>query len=338
MKCKLDPIQSFHRPSPAFTKADQLLCIEDAQLTGKRAWNGLLNIGRCLFLDRADRAATTFLLSSGRSGSTWLGSALHSLPDTRMVFEPFHARSGVPSLSPYRYRYIPPESDDGLVAAGLISLLAGSSWNPWIEQFNPVGKLTYHRRLVKEVRINLLLPFLLKQFHDCRFILLMRHPAAVAQSQNRLGWNLEPERLLEQSGLDGVSWMPDMRKLRLSDDLFERNLAFWAIENRIAIDAAQKAAIPIVFYEEVCIDPASQLARLETYLGTKFPESALDGMAEVSWSTDKSISAYSVQEKVSAWQSRVRSSQINAMLRILESTGLDQVYGRDVLPNSTIAR
>ena len=307
-------------------------------MTGKRAWNGLLNIGRCLFLDRAAREATTFLLSSGRSGSTWLGSALHSLPDTRMIFEPFHVRSGVPSLTGYRYSYIPPESDNEPIVAGVTSLLAGSSWNSWIEQFNPVGKLTFHRRLLKEVRINLLLPFLLKKFQDCRFVLLIRHPAAVAQSQTRLGWNLAPERLLKQSGLDGADWMPDMRKLQLSDDPFERNLAFWAIENRIAFDAAREAAIPIVFYEEVCIDPASQLARLETYLGMKFPESALDGMAEDSWSTDKSISAYSVQEKVSAWQSQVRPSQINAMLRILESTGLDQVYGRDVLPNSTIAR
>jgi hypothetical protein len=259
---------------------------------------------------------------------------LHSLPGTRMIFEPFNARRGIPSLSEFRYMCIAPESATAPVLTDIRELLSNSSWNPWIEQFNPVGQVTYRRRLVKEVRINLLLPLLLAQLKECRFLLLMRHPAAVVQSQVSGGWFLSPERLFEQQTLKGLSWMKELRNLNVADDPFERNLVFWAIENRVALDAAQAEEIPILLYEELCMEPAAQISRLESYLGESLPTSAMDDMAEASWSSSKDVSSYSLEQKISAWQTRISASQMAAMLQILEASGLDRVYGRDPLPDS----
>ncbi|MDX2410543.1 MAG: hypothetical protein QNK34_01160 [Woeseiaceae bacterium] len=293
---------------------------------------------KSLYRDRSRPSATTFLLSSGRSGSTWLGSMLHSLPGTRMIFEPFHARRGIPSLSEFRYTYIAPESATAPVLTDIKKLLSKSSWNPWIEQFNPVGRFMYRRRLVKEVRINLLLPLLLRQLSECRFLLLLRHPAAVVQSQVSGGWLLSPERLFQQRALDGLSWLRDLQSIELSNDPFEHNLVFWAIENRIALDAARTAGIPILFYEELCMEPAAQLAPLEIFLGASFPASATKGATGASWSSSKAVAGYSLEQKISAWQTHIRPRQITAMLRILEASGLDRVYGRDPLPDSSLPR
>ena len=314
------------------------MSFEGIRLTGKRAWEQVETICRSLYRDRSNPSSTTFLLSSGRSGSTWLGSMLHSLPGTRMIFEPFHAEQGIPSLAAHRYEYVPPESDSAQLIADVRILLSQSTWNPWVEQFNPVGRFMYRRRLVKEVRINLLLPLLLRQLNECRFLLLLRHPAAVVQSQVSGGWQLSPERLFQQADLDGLSWLRDLQSIELSNDPFERNLVFWAIENRIALDAARTAGIPILFYEELCMEPAAHLARLEIFLGASFPASAKKGVAEASWSSSKAVAGYSLEQKISASQTRISPRQMTAMLRILEASGLDRVYGRDPLPDSTLPR
>jgi hypothetical protein len=257
---------------------------------------------------------------------------LHALPGTRMIFEPFHARTGFGSLAESRYTYVPDEAPPTPVLSQVDELLSRSSWNPWIEQFNSVGRFTYSRRLVKEVRINLLLPALLEHASDYRYVMLLRHPAAVAQSQVAGGWNLSPERFFEQPALDKFDWMGSLRKLNTTADPFERNLLFWAIENRVAIDAASNAGIPVVMYENLCMQPEQELARLESYLEVEFPGSAKAGMTKASWSSSKAVSEYSLEQKISGWQSRIDASQKNAMLRILEASGLDAVYGADALP------
>ncbi len=257
---------------------------------------------------------------------------LHSLPETRMIFEPFHAGRGIPSLAAHRYSLISAEADNGDLAAGVRRLLTKSSWNPWVEQFNPAAQFVYRRRLLKEVRINLLLPWLLGRFSDCRFVLLLRHPAAVVQSQVSGGWLLSPDRLYGQPGLGRLPWVQDLKKLDSSDEAFERNLLFWAIENRIALDAATAAGIPVMLYEELCVEPEAQLAGLERYLGTAFLPAATEGAAEASWSSSKSVADYSLEQKISSWQTRILPGQMTAMLRILEASGLNSVYGRESMP------
>jgi hypothetical protein len=301
-------------------------------LNGRPLRDQVLTVGRSLYRDLSDSPATTFLLSSGRSGSTWLGAMLHSLPATRMIFEPFHARRGIPSLADYRYSYLPPASSNTGVEADLRAMLARSTWNAWVEQFNPLNRLVYRRRLVKEVRINLLLPWLLEVFGDCRFVLLLRHPAAVVLSQVTGGWMLSPDRLLQQPGLQDLAWPQALRDLDISDDPFEQNLVFWAIENRVALDAARQADIPILFYEELCMQPEMQISRLESYLGADIPAAALEGSSRASWSSSEDVSGYSLEQKIAAWQSRISPSQLTVMLRVLEAAGLDSVYNDDLLP------
>ena len=301
-------------------------------MIGTRLREQVLTLGRSLYRDLSDPPATTFLLSSGRSGSTWLGSMLHSMPATRMIFEPFHARRGIASIADYRYRFASSASSQEPLEAGIRAMMARSTWNAWVEQFNPVGQFVYRRRFIKEVRINLLLPWLLDVFGDCRFVLLLRHPAAVVQSQIKGGWLLSPERLFEQPGLQNFGWLQALRNLDVADDPFERNLVFWAIENRVALDAARSAGIPILFYEALCTHPAEQISHLESYLATKMPAAVLEDSSRASWSSAEAVSDYSLEQKISAWQSRISQTQVHAMLRVLEAAGLDTVYSDDPLP------
>lgn len=263
---------------------------------------------------------------------------LHALPDTRMIFEPFHARQGIAALRSHRYVHVPENAAEISLQSALENLMSMSSWNPWVERFNPIGQFIYRRRLIKEVRINLLLPHILHQFPEYRFVLLLRHPAAVVQSQLSGGWLLSPQRLYEQQTLMQLDWVKKLQGLDLPAQPFFRNLVFWAIENRIALDAARKSGIPIMFYENLCAKPAAQLELLETYLDVQFPDSATQDLGAASWSSNKAVSEYSLEEKISAWQTRIQNAETTGMLRVLEATGLDRIYGRDSFPQLAESR
>jgi hypothetical protein len=83
------------------------------------------------------------------------------------------------------------------------------------------------------------------------------------------------------------------------------------------------------------MEPANQLARLERYLDVQFPPAATAGVDEASWSSSKTVSDYSLEQKIAGWQTRIQPGQMTSMLRILEVSGLDAVYGRDSLPAAT---
>ena len=124
-----------------------------------------------LFIDRTKPAQTVVLYSSGRSGSTWLSDLLHSLPRTRLIFEPFHPRHGVKDLVPYRYCYLEPSSPEPVLERAYAGLLKGAITTRWVEQLNDPACFVYDRRLVKLVRANLLFPWLANRYPDPKNVL-----------------------------------------------------------------------------------------------------------------------------------------------------------------------
>lgn len=288
---------------------------------------------RSIYRDLASESATTVLLSSGRSGSTWLGDALQSIPQTRMIFEPFHPKHGVRELADNRYQFLQPADSSPVLAGAFSDLLEGRIKRAWCDQFNPTMQFTYRRRLLKEVRINLLLPWLTGNFPNLKYFLLLRHPAAVVQSQLLGGWNLSSERLHAQQCLDDDELLRELGKYKWPTEGFVSNMIFWAMENLVAVQAAIRSKALIVFYESLCRDPASELKRIEQYLECAIPESAMAGINRASWSSSNEVGDYSLEQKIGKWRGAISTQNLNEMLEILEITGLKELYGDDLYPN-----
>jgi hypothetical protein len=282
-----------------------------------------------LYTDAAGLDSTVFLLSSGRSGSTWLTRMLESLPSTRTIFEPFHAKRGYQALAPYRYRYLPPDETDRVLRDTLADVLSGRQRSVWSDQFNPLRPATYRRRLVKEVRINVLAPWLTRAFPEARFLFLVRHPIPLALSQLKGGWALSSRRLYQQSELADHYDLHKLNEFGWPTNGFESLVLFWAVENLVARQCAEQSGSMLVRYEDLVLHPQRSLEGIERHIGAELPSSARHRFSETSWSSRKGVGDMSLAEKVDRWQRSATASQIEFVGRVLSVCELDTLYSPD---------
>ena len=282
-----------------------------------------------LFKDAASDDDTVFLLSSGRSGSTWLSAMLQSIPSTRTVFEPFHATRGYEALAPYRYRYLRPEDDVDILNETLSGVLNGHLRSDWADQFNPLFPTTFRRRLIKEVRINLLAPWLTRAFPDARYLFLIRHPIPLAMSQLNGGWNLSSRRLSEQIELAERYDLHRFSRFRWPTSGFESLVLFWAIENLVAFQCARDSGSLLVRYEDLVLRPEQSLKAVQRHIRADIPEQVWQTFTEASWSSRKAIAGLSPTEKVNRWQRTATKSQVAFVGRVLDSCELGSIYDAD---------
>ncbi|MHA1398173.1 MAG: hypothetical protein ACTSSG_14210 [Candidatus Heimdallarchaeaceae archaeon] len=133
-----------------------------------------------------DTKNTIFLSANGRSGSTWISDIINYNNSFRYMFEPFYSKK-VDLCSHFLSRqYLHPKikKESYLKPAELI--LSGKVKHPWIDRFNK--KFLCGKRLIKDIRTNLIVKWLKVHFPKIKLILLTRLPCAVANSRMRLGW------------------------------------------------------------------------------------------------------------------------------------------------------
>ena len=285
-----------------------------------------------LFVDRTAPAQTVVLYSSGRSGSTWLSDLLHSLPRTRLVFEPFHPRHGVKDLAPYRYRYLVPATAEPVLERAYAGVLKGTRTTRWVEQLNNPACFIYERRIVKLVRANLLFPWLASQYPQHKNVLLLRHPAAVVLSQVSNGWDLSSRRIRDQEALLQQPGIRAMDQFGWPDSGFQSNLLFWAAENRVAIDHALQSNTLVVFYEELCLAPGKVLDELGRFLGSALPDDAARKVNKASWSSSAEVGSMSVTEKISRWRDALNPEQRAQVEQVLDVSGMGEYYSLEPSP------
>jgi len=128
-----------------------------------------------LYVDTAGGLENTiFLAGSGRSGTTWIAELMNFDNSYRFIFEPLHINR-VPLAKPFGWRrYLRPDDDNPELLDSMKTILGGRFRNSWTDHFNRCW--IPKKRLVKEIRANLLLGWLHKHFPQVRIVLLLRHP------------------------------------------------------------------------------------------------------------------------------------------------------------------
>ena len=118
---------------------------------------------------------TVLVVGSGRSGTTWLGNMIGQWPGFLSLFEPFDYRHvpeiNITSLRPYIRMNETSNPLDDIIR----NVLLGKYKNAWTLSEN-TRRFTW-RILIKDIRINLLLPYIRQRFGN-RIIYIIRHPCA----------------------------------------------------------------------------------------------------------------------------------------------------------------
>ncbi len=276
-------------------------------------------------------SATTVLAGSGRSGTTWLGEILDRHHDHRVIFEPLRA-SRVPAVAHFAHgQYLRPDEEDSRWVEPVERILRGRLRNRWADHQNHV--YLARRRLVKEIRANNLLKWLKTRFPEVKVVWLVRHPCAVAASARALGWRHHLDDLLAQPDLVADHLRPLMPAIAAARTPMEQYVAQWCIETVVPFRTLAPADVCLVFYEELCRDPAREAARVLASVGQE-ADAALAGALDRPSKLARADSAVRRgQNLVTGWTDKVARSDVEGAVALLEAFGLSEIYGADPWPD-----
>jgi hypothetical protein len=269
-----------------------------------------------------DHRNAVFLAGSGRSGTTWVSEMINYRNGYRYVFEPFHPGKVRVCKNFRRKQYLRPDDrrEEYLVPARTI--LTGDLRNLWADRFN--RRLVARRRLIKDIRANLLLGWMRANFPGMPMILVLRHPCAVAASRTALGWRDNLSDTMEQEDLVEDFLLPVEAEIRAARDAFERHVFSWCIENYVPLRQFAPGEIQLSFYESFLAHPEEEIPRLFTFIGEDFDERVYRALRRPS--------------ALDAWRRRVSGSRLERTLEILALFGLDRIYGEGAMPDPSGAR
>jgi len=232
-----------------------------------------MNISKETFFNRK----TILLMSSGRSGSTWLAGLLASPFRYRLLFEPFHP-DHVPRAELIADRYYSPESLTDEVIDFFKSALNDHIHNKWVAQSSS-RLLGMHNwrwwpkvRIVKCIRGNLIVPVLHNLYgNTLPIVVLVRHPGAVVQSMLRVNfpWAFDLSTLLAQKEFAHEYNIPFGLLKEQAKDPVSNITVRWLIENLYLFQNATSLGIKLVFYEDLIQDPIFKINQLCSELGIK---------------------------------------------------------------------
>ncbi len=295
-----------------------------------------------LILDFADATPQVFVAGMARSGTTWVADLINHDGRHRILFEPFFSKR-VQEAAAFEYlQYLPPQSDDTALAAAARTILSGSLRNPWVDRGNE--RLMYFRRLIKDVRCNLMLKWLSDIAPRMRVVLVVRNPFSVVNSWMRLGWGYVPgsertdlDAILDQPALCAAFPLIDEVRAQIDDnDPFQRLILEWAILHYVPIRHFDRGELYVVHYESLLLHFEDEIERLFRFLGISRPHAlhSDDHPSRNASSTNWLKRDFRGDKRVliSEWKSMFSREQMTRANRILAAFSLDNVYDGDGLP------
>lgn len=284
---------------------------------------------RC-FIDLGDYRRTVLLAGTGRSGTTWVEDVVNFDNSFRPMFEPFHSRE-IGLIKHWRYRQYLRQDDVGERYLGpATTILSGKIRHPWIDRHN--RRFVARARLIKDVRITLLLKWIKRHFPEIPQLLLLRHPCAVAHSKLKLKWDTHLDVFLDQPDLVTDFLSPFVDLIRRAQEPFDRHILMWCVENYVPLRQFARGEILVVFYENLCVDPAPEIRRIMSFLGRPYSASTLDALPRPSTLSRPDSPIRTGEDLVTSWRGDVSASQIASARELCGAFGLDALYGDQSVP------
>ncbi len=276
-------------------------------------------------LDR-DHRNSVFLAGSGRSGTTWVSEIINHRNRFRLVFEPFHPGKVGICEDFRRKQYLRPDDRREEYLGAARKLLTGRIRSPWTDRFN--RKFVARRRLIKDIRANLLLGWMRENFPGMPIVLLLRHPCAVAASRLALGWRDNLSETMDQEELVEDFLGPVETEIRAARNALERHVFSWCIDNYVPLRQFGPGEIHLAFYENFVVYTEDEIRRLFAFLSEDF-----DGCVYRTLRRPSPLSRKGESPSVDAWRRCVTDSQLERVVEVLGLFGLDRVYGEGALPD-----
>ena len=106
----------------------------------------------------------------------------------------------------------------------------------------------------------------------------------------------------------------------------------WCIENLIPITQFPEGGIYITFYENLCLNPESEIRQLFSYIEKPYSSEVINKVKIPSPVSRKNSAINSGFDLINSWRKTITTDQIQRALRILNLFGLDVIYNDGDLP------
>jgi hypothetical protein len=293
-----------------------------------------------LYVDVGSPDATTLIAGMGRSGTTWVAAVVNHDFSHRIVFEPFrpHIVRAAGVFGPFAY--VRPTDRDSVRIAAAQAILSGRTPRGTVDRGHR-GRV-FRRRIVKEVRCNLMLGWLRAIRPRMPIVLVMRNPLAVAASWLRLGWGRVPgdERsevdvMLEQQALlDDFPVIAQVAATVDRSDPFERSMFQWGVAHVVPLRQLRAGDAHVVHYEDMVRKSAAAVDALADYLELRIEGPSRARALATNTETDFLQRGPSADrpDLLSEFKRVLSARQVERGREILASFGLEHVYDENGLP------
>jgi hypothetical protein len=287
------------------------------------------------------RPGPVFLTGLPRCGSSWAGQVLSQGGRTRYVYEPFNHQWNRRLRGELRYlHYLPAgaEAPPALLQAARAAFKGRQTWRQqaraayrgyWRDANRPRARL-----LIKDPTACLLSAWLQPLFEP-QCVIVYRHPCAFASSVEQLGWNFQALRLRRQPLLMAEHLAPYEALLGSvrSDPWLSRG-ALWGATHRVLLNqAAQQAQWRMVSYEQLCLNPRAEFARLGDWLGLRLElDEKLFSASGANSLSDPGSTRRDSRRMPAVWQQRLSPGQADAVLGAAQAFDVGEL-----LRNCTVA-
>lgn len=272
-----------------------------------------------------------FLAGSGRSGTTWLSEIINHQNEYRYIFEPFNPSRVSICKDFHRKQYLRPDDEREEYLEPARTILSGGLRSTWSDRFN--RKHVARRRLIKDIRTNLLLGWMRSNFPKMSQVFILRHPCAVTNSRLKLGWRDILDETMEQENLVEDFLQPIEKEIQAAGTPFERSIFLWCIENYVHLLQLQVEHVHVLFYELLCTQPEDEVRRLFTFLEKDYDKDVDRSLKRPSSLSRKESAVVIGERPVDSWMRSVDEAHRERAAEILALFGLDRIYGKDPMPD-----
>lgn len=226
---------------------------------------------------------------SGRSGTTWLGELLTTIPNSTLIDEPLK-RSDSKYLNKINLRgiqYIPQGDDTWKEFNNYMDLFfKGAFFNPNHFHLDIKDVFQTKQWIVKEIRSHLMLPWVIDRYQIKKVINIVRNPYQVIGSQLLHGaWNNNVNQF-DFSNFKYQEFYKQYEHLYKSINSNIEYLAFeWCLQNSYLLnhDYNDKKWLNIR-YENLQNDPIAVIDKIFTYLQLEIPKNIYNNLNKISFS------------------------------------------------------
>jgi len=286
--------------------------------------------------------STVFIAGMGRSGTTWLSELINYRQNYRDIFEPFLPYK-VEISSPFKYlHYLNPNYEDEILSNSAKMILSGKFKSDWTD-VNNQHILTF-KRIIKDIRTNLMLKWLSNIRPGMPILLIIRHPLAVIDSYKKLGWGIEAggktsdfDRIIEQKQLlRDFPIVETNLKYIDKDDYISQLLYLWCVLYQVPIKQLSGTDHKIVFYENLLLYPEETLSDIFSYIGERFNGKKILDIIKKPSITNYRKTDFNMDptENIRKWQKSFTEIEVVKSQEIIKRFELDYLYDNDGFPSS----